>query len=301
MRLARRLALWLLAAIGIVLAVGTARSLRQHLALFDADLRRDERTLGRRLALAVERTWNAHGEAAARELLDDVEDDANKLSIRLVLADAPPGSPEAPSAPPAALEALRSGPGPAQARDPSGSGRSVTLVPLAVPAAGRPALELSESLAEERAYVAQRVRETLGVAAALVAVAGGVAFAVGLVLVGRPTAALVEKARRIGAGDFGAPLVLPGRDELALLAREMNAMAERLELAGRKVAAEAEARIAALEQLRHADRLTTVGKLASGLAHELGTPLGVVSGHAQRIAEGELPAGEEASAAARAI
>ena len=36
-----------------------------------------------------------------------------------------------------------------------------------------------------------------------------------------------------------------------------------------------------LEQLRHAERLTTVGQLASALAHEIGTPLGVVAGHAQ--------------------
>jgi signal transduction histidine kinase len=43
---------------------------------------------------------------------------------------------------------------------------------------------------------------------------------------------------------------------------------------------ETSARIAMLEQLRHADRLTTVGKLASGIAHELGTPLNVVSGRA---------------------
>jgi len=37
------------------------------------------------------------------------------------------------------------------------------------------------------------------------------------------------------------------------------------------------------QQLRHADRLNTVGKLASGVAHELGTPLAVIDGHAKRI------------------
>jgi signal transduction histidine kinase len=41
-----------------------------------------------------------------------------------------------------------------------------------------------------------------------------------------------------------------------------------------------------IEQLRHADRLSTVGKLASGIAHELGTPLTVVSGRARLIADG---------------
>jgi two-component system NtrC family sensor kinase len=44
-----------------------------------------------------------------------------------------------------------------------------------------------------------------------------------------------------------------------------------------------EAKLKALDQLRHADRLATVGKLASGIAHELGTPLNVVGGRAKMI------------------
>ena len=43
-------------------------------------------------------------------------------------------------------------------------------------------------------------------------------------------------------------------------------------------------RESAVVQLRHADRLNTVGKLVSGIAHELGTPLNVVSGRASLIA-----------------
>jgi signal transduction histidine kinase len=64
-------------------------------------------------------------------------------------------------------------------------------------------------------------------------------------------------------------------------------MCDRLAEARNKVTAETTARLAAVEQLRHADRLTTVGKLASGIAHELGTPLNVISGRAQLIQTGE--------------
>ena len=38
-----------------------------------------------------------------------------------------------------------------------------------------------------------------------------------------------------------------------------------------------------VEQLRQAERLGVVGKLAAGLAHELGTPLNVISGHAELL------------------
>ncbi len=51
---------------------------------------------------------------------------------------------------------------------------------------------------------------------------------------------------------------------------------------------ESELRMEALNQLRHAERLTTIGKLASGIAHEIGTPLNVISGHAELLVMGRL-------------
>jgi signal transduction histidine kinase len=56
----------------------------------------------------------------------------------------------------------------------------------------------------------------------------------------------------------------------------------------KRIAEEIKRRNEAIDQLRHSDRLTTVGKLAAGIAHEIGTPLNVISGHAQMIASGEL-------------
>ena len=44
---------------------------------------------------------------------------------------------------------------------------------------------------------------------------------------------------------------------------------------------------AAIEQLRHAERLNVIGVLAAGVAHELGTPLNVISGAAEMLLEEE--------------
>jgi signal transduction histidine kinase len=56
----------------------------------------------------------------------------------------------------------------------------------------------------------------------------------------------------------------------------------------------------ALEQLRHTDRLTTIGQLAAGVAHELGTPLAVIAGRAEMIVSGEAT-GERGTASAQVI
>ena len=67
------------------------------------------------------------------------------------------------------------------------------------------------------------------------------------------------------------------RDELGALAEDLHAVG---------------ARLAEKERLRHADRLRTIGQLAAGIAHELGTPLSVVRLRAGMIASGDATADE---------
>ncbi|HWU88418.1 MAG TPA: ATP-binding protein [Kofleriaceae bacterium] len=119
-------------------------------------------------------------------------------------------------------------------------------------------------------------------------------------LVGRPVALLVEQAHRIGRRELSGPLPFRRRDELGELAVEMRAASDALADSLAKAAAETEARLKAIEQVRHSDRLATVGKLAAGIAHELGTPLTIVGAHAQMIADREVT-GDAALASARAI
>jgi signal transduction histidine kinase len=49
-----------------------------------------------------------------------------------------------------------------------------------------------------------------------------------------------------------------------------------------RIRTEQRSRGALQERLRESERLASIGRLAAGLAHELGTPLSVVDGHAQR-------------------
>lgn len=166
--------------------------------------------------------------------------------------------------------------------------RQFTYIPIKIDGGRRGVLELSESLLPLHEYTRKTVINA-GVTAGLLAVIYGlVSITLGFWLVGRPMRRLSEKARQIGTGDLSGLLTLRQRDEIGELAREMNRMSNYLGQARERAATEAAARLSAVEQLRHADRLTTVGKLASGLAHELGTPLNVVAAHAKMIAKGEV-------------
>jgi signal transduction histidine kinase len=129
-------------------------------------------------------------------------------------------------------------------------------------------------------------------------ISGLLAVFLGIRFVGRPLERLTAKARLISIGNFKEPLDIRSHDELEELANDLNAMCASLEESQRKLREETAARIAAIEQLRHADRLKTVGRLAAGIAHELGTPLNVVAGRAGLIGSGKLGSEEIAQSAA---
>lgn len=148
---------------------------------------------------------------------------------------------------------------------------------------GRGLLELHQPLDSHHAYVDSVMWRQVSQAAVLALFYGLALLLVGFRLIGRPLGIMTEHARTVAEGDFSARVQVRQRDEIGGLAREMNRMSERIEQAWDEARHERSARTAALEQLRHADRLSTVGKIASSIAHDLGTPLNVVSGRAMMI------------------
>ena len=122
--------------------------------------------------------------------------------------------------------------------------------------------------------------------------------------------AIIEVLSEVSLFGAGAQVSVRGRDdtridlntndELSELAESFNQMCAELKASNLRLEEATAARLAATDQLRHDDRLKTVGRLASGVAHELGTPLNVVSGRAQLIAGGKL-AEAEVMASAKTI
>lgn len=301
MKLAWKLTLALLAGIWTVLAVHAFLELGRERDLFREDLADDLRIIGRSLRPAVQRIWEKEGQLLALQVLDYEDETARRVNIRWTWLAAPEGDPARP-----VLDAERSamvagGEEVFMVDEEEGrAGRAYLYVPVALEALPAGALELSESLVPERDYLRTTLLRLAITYGAIALVSGLIAIVIGLSMVGRPMRLLARRARGIGEGDLQTRLTVTQGDEIGQLAAEMNSMCERLGEAQQRLEGETGARIAALEQLRHADRLMTVGKLASGIAHELGTPLNVVGGRARMIQRGEVD-GAQSTDSARII
>ena len=280
MRLTLKLALSLLPGILVVLAASAYLEMRRDVATFDIDSRQDDMMIGKVVTSAINRIWNLGGHDQAVAFAADASVNGRSgHGFRWLegdaLSDLPPGS----------MATLAQGDEVwSERREPS-PGTLFVYAPLLRAGALAGVLEISEPLTNERRYAERIGLSTVVTTLSLAAVGLLMTTVLGAWLVGRPIKSLISKARRVGAGDFSGRLDLRHAGEIGELATEMNLMSERLAEAGMQVAAATAAQIAAIEQVRHADRLSTVGKLASGIAHELGTPLNVVSGRAQLIQE----------------
>jgi len=295
MKLTAKFLLGFVAASLAALGVFAFFRVRRETEYFDAHMRSHAEAYAASLAHGIATVERADPQQALA-LVTKANASSPQFRARWVALAASAGPLAAPRVPRAQLEPVQRGerlslelPGEAGA-----AGVLVTYVSVdaALPASARSAVEVVESLREERDFVRETIRSTLLFSLSVLGLTSGVAAAMGVIMIARPVRTLVAKAQRISTGDLSGPVVLRQRDELGLLAAEMNAMCERLEAARVRLDAATAARIAALEQMRHADRLVTVGRLASGLAHEIGTPLAVASGRAGMIASGEVHGAE---------
>jgi len=289
MKLTAKLVFLLLLGIILLLAIDGYLSLQRETDLFEANMKRDAILLGRAMKGLVADSWNADSGARAQRLIKDANAEEDRVSIRWVWLNAQSDRRLRPRVPLKRLEPAMHGEEMSlRFRDQDGEEYLHTYVPVSVDEQRPGALELSESLSELAEYSRHSFVRTLILVGVLLLGSGILAVPLGIGLVGRPLHRLVEKTRRVGEGDLAGPLHLRGHDEIAEVAEALNAMCEQITESQEQIREEATARISALEQLRHADRLKTVGRLASGMAHELGTPLNIVSARGALIAEGTL-------------
>jgi signal transduction histidine kinase len=288
MRVALKLVLaTVLGTLAVLIIFGWVRAARE-VELFDSDMRRDHLLVGTTLAVCVADEWANAGEDRALQLVRQADEERPHMRLGFVHPDGTQSN----LAPGRAvrhqvvdhLEHFVT----TEVDEPDEE-----FLVTRVPVHGRAgevlgAVEIAERLGVRSEYIRSNIVGTLAATLAMVGFSGFVVAVMGVWLVGRPLNLLAAKAKRIGQGDWSGPLSFKQRDEIGQLGSEVNAMCERLSEANARTEAETTARIAAIEQLRHADRLITVGRLAAGIAHELGTPLNVIAGRVKMLRRGTV-------------
>ena len=297
MRVVPKLALALFAGVFVVVAAFTAMRVRSEIELFDQDVRHDQRIVGVTAGAALAKTRMRED---AIRLARRVDASREFMRVRFVSLGPQPQKELRP------LVELAKVPAPGEwkqivkPREVGGSADLlVTYVGAPVVDEAYGAIELSQPLASRAEYVWRGIWSWLASSVAMVLVGGLTVALIGAKVVGQPVSQLIQATRRIGEGDQDVLQTIHRRDEFGELADALRSMNREIDAERMRTKREAEARIRALEQLRHAERLTTLGQLASVLAHEIGTPLNVIAGHGKLIATGKLsPDGVSESASA---
>ena len=101
--------------------------------------------------------------------------------------------------------------------------------------------------------------------------------------VSRPLGELSRTVMRFSTDD---EISSAGVDEVKLLSEEFQRLGEQLTKAHAELLRRHRYELELNHRLQRADRLATIGTLASGLAHEIGTPMGVIRTRTELLLEG---------------
>ncbi len=301
MKLARKIAIAVTLVIAIVLGLDGILRVQRQLETFEKDTRRDHLSMGRATAAAITESWLSYGERLATDLVARIGKKTTRVSVRWVSKTQLDTGPRPDGLKSEDAAAVFNGrPVSYIQRFGADKKQMVTFVPIQPRGDVVGAIEITESLANQSRHIRETVRQAVVITLTTILICAAATMLLGFFLIGRPIRMLVQQAQNIGRGNFETRHSFRRRDEISALSREMNTMATELEKAMQQIEYETKAHLKTLEQLRHADRLKTVGQLTSSAVHEVGTPLTVISGRAKMIQTAEAE-GDEARDCARIV
>jgi two-component system NtrC family sensor kinase len=282
-----RLTLVLLLSLTPVVAIYTYWSTSRATRIYIDDLKRETRATSRALVPALENDMREHE-------LDQIEDVLQRLSIEGTvgalfgsegkLVYAATGFPH----------------GLVPSADQFGRSDSLGFVEFETAADGRrwfcrlASLKRPDQMIVGHLLVAQDWSDisedfksrTLGSVAAAIVVVTIIAVIIPLAVrhyVSNPLSELSRRMTRFSdADELGSGI---GGDEVKLLSEEFRRLDQQLTRAGADLIERHRRELELERRLQHADRLATIGTLASGLAHEIGTPMGVIRARAEYLAQ----------------
>jgi signal transduction histidine kinase len=137
----------------------------------------------------------------------------------------------------------------------------------------RVSLVVLKSYDRATAFVRRLDRWLWGIGLLAVLAGVGLAFAISHTVT-RPLDDLISGVRALEDGNFTYPLLSKGQDEVGELTGAFRRMRDSLQ--------------ATQNELLHAERLATIGRMASAISHDLRHPLAAILAYAEFLSEGHL-------------
>ena len=292
MKLSARLILLLTFSVSVVMVVASLITLRQREAALLEAARDEARVHALTLQIALEEDYLTGRSLDAQRLVNRLRENTGIYSAVLfdaageIIAISNTLAPEEFKYLNEAREVMASGKGVEIGRSISGEDYFSMILPLQVQGRRVGAIEIVRPISFVKADITRARFHIVITALMLFITILLVVTAVTRYNLARPIHELLDGAVAVGRGDLDYRVRVRVRSsggELVSLAREFNRMADRLAEQRRAARREAEERLALERKLRHNEQLAAVGRLAAGVAHEIGAPLQVIDGRAKQL------------------
>lgn len=259
--------------------------LRQREAILETAMRNEVRAHAATLRIALGDAYRGGRTSDAQRLINRLSENPKVYSVTLfdetgqwVMTSNPLAADEVRN-PPQVKQVITSG---QTAEVDTNQDLFSLIMPINIGESRRGAFEITQPRSFIKADFARARRDIAYVTLALFAAIVLVVLAVMRRSLLKPINELLGGAVAIGRGDLEYRVMVPeSGGELAQLAHEFNRMADNLDEQRQAAAREAEGRLALERELRHKERLASIGRLAAGIAHEMGAPLNVIKGRVE--------------------
>jgi len=273
--------------LGGIMLLGGYFILRQRTSILESALRNELRAHATTLHIALQDVYTSGKTSQAQKLIDQLSENPKVFSVILfdeagqVLVLSNPTASKQLRHPPEIQRVLQTG---ETVELTQGVDFFSILMAVQLDQQRRGAFQISQPLSFIQADIARARRDIALITLALFIATILVVLFVTRQNVLHPINELLTGTQAFSEGDLNYRVIVPGGGgEIAHLTRQFNQMADSLAEQRQQALKAADEQLELERSLKQSERLATVGRLAAGIAHEMGAPLNVIKGRVDML------------------